>query len=283
MSQNTNTINIAIPLTYDMFFDDESKNIGDYLIGIDRRRLVELALYITNFHQLLRQFNVFLGFVCSEENRPFCETLMRKYVDGHYDGKYPAYYAVSERTGLGLLRYSFSIPQVADEAKQNDILANQNIIKAVLLINQENVECKLDDDIELDYDERLAAGLFCEQWNNYTGATEKHPELSLISQYIRGMYFFRFCEADTSFRQILGHFLESKGYETWSDYLSDMIKLSLYPLKLKQDDGCNFARITLDSSNPDYTKSLIMFKEFSLNIMEPIELSANEDCKVFRV
>ncbi len=67
-------INISIPLTYDMFFDDTPKDIIEYLRGIGRHKLVELALYIINSHNLLRQFNKFLGFVCSENNRNFCES-----------------------------------------------------------------------------------------------------------------------------------------------------------------------------------------------------------------
>ena len=38
-------INISIPLTYDMFFDDKPKEIIEYLRGIGRHKLVELALY----------------------------------------------------------------------------------------------------------------------------------------------------------------------------------------------------------------------------------------------
>jgi hypothetical protein len=38
-------INISIPLTYDMFFDDTPKDIIEYLRGIGRHKLVELALY----------------------------------------------------------------------------------------------------------------------------------------------------------------------------------------------------------------------------------------------
>ncbi len=91
-------------MTYDMFFDDTPKDIIEYLRGIGRHKLVELALYIINSHNLLRQFNKFLGFVCSENNRNFCESLMVKYFKHTNDAKFPRYYAVSERTGLNLLR-----------------------------------------------------------------------------------------------------------------------------------------------------------------------------------
>ena len=52
-------INIAIPLTYDMFFDDKPKGIIEYLTGINRYKLVKLALCIINSYKLLRQFNKF--------------------------------------------------------------------------------------------------------------------------------------------------------------------------------------------------------------------------------
>ncbi len=67
-------------MTYDMLFDDKPKDIIEYLRGINRHKLVELALDIINSHNLLRQFNTFLGFVCSENNRNFCESLMVRYL-----------------------------------------------------------------------------------------------------------------------------------------------------------------------------------------------------------
>ena len=129
-------INIAIPLTYDMFFDDKPKGIIEYLTGINRYKLVKLALRIINSYKLLRQFNKFLGFVCSEDNRNFCETLMVRYLNYSNDSEYPSYYAVSERTGLNLLRYSFSLPILTTQESANTILEDQNIVKAILLINR---------------------------------------------------------------------------------------------------------------------------------------------------
>ncbi len=269
-------------MTYDMFFDDKPKEIIEYLRGIGRHKLVELALYIINSHNLLRQFNKFLGFVCSENNRNFCESLMVKYFKHTNDAKFPRYYAVSERTGLNLLRYSFSLPVLTTQSSGDTITEDQNIVKAILLINKENIECVVEEDNGVDYDEKLAAGLFCEQWNTFTGALENHSELSLISQFIRGVYFFKYCENTPSFNQTLRDFLEIKGYATWGDYLCDMIKLSLFPLKLEHNKDCTFSRISLDSSNPDYSKRVLMFRNLSSNISDVIELSDNEDCKIFR-
>ena len=189
---------------------------------------------------------------------------------------------MSERTGLNLLRYSFSLPILTTQESADTILEDQNIVKAILLINKENIECVVEDDCELDYDEKLAAGLFCEQWNIFTGALEKHSELSIISQFIRGVYFFKYCENTPSFNQILRDFLEMKSYVTWGDYLCDMIKLSLFPLKLEHNKDCTFSRILLDPSNPDYPKRVIMFRDLSSKISDVIKLSDNEDCKIFR-
>lgn len=275
-------INIAIPLTYDMFFDDKPKGIIEYLTGINRYKLVKLALCIINSYKLLRQFNKFLGFVCSEDNRNFCETLMVRYLNYSNDSEYPSYYAVSERTGLNLLRYSFSLPILTTQESANTILEDQNIVKAILLINKENIECNVEESCELDYDEKLAAGLFCEQWNMFTGAFEKHSELSIISQFIRGVYFFKYCDNSLSFNPILRDFLEIKGYATWGDYLCDMMKLSLFPLKLENNVYCTFSRISLDSSNPDYSKRVVMFRKLSSKISDVIQLSDNDDCKIFR-
>ena len=116
---------------------------------------------------------------------------MVRYLNYTNDSEYPSYYAVSERTGLNLLRYSFSLPILTTQESANTILEDQNIVKAILLINKENVECNVEESCELDYDEKLAAGLFCEQWNMFTGAFEKHSELSIISPVYQRCIFLQ--------------------------------------------------------------------------------------------
>lgn len=109
-------------------------------------------------------------------------------------------------------------------------------------------------------------------------------------QFIKAIYFFKFCENDETFKKYLTLFLEEYNLKNWTDYLINIISLysrkfehlktpSVISVDSKYQDIINFLQsLTVDHTNFEYSKDFLALRDkpiFKKNENEFIFLNLN--------
>lgn len=214
-----------IYITYDLIFDDNPLEIHQYLKSVPRDNLIKFALLLIQSRGKYEYLGDYISTFFCRENVPFIEKIL-KGIDKHTskDKTNPqdlipkSYFIVSETTGLELLRQAYSISIESFETTQTQVLQEQNLFKAILLINEKISKI----DVKKEYTEKgeltdlfFAQSLFCTFLNNYE-SNNIDPEYLILLQVIKGYYFFKYCEG-SKLKEHLKMFLERNGLSSWSN------------------------------------------------------------------
>lgn len=272
----------CIYITYDMLFKDEPLNIAYYLESLDRLPAIDFALgLLYNGNNSKITLNEYIELFLSKHNREFAEYITINYNKVLYrDIKSPtgviprSYFLVSESTAQELLRVMFSIREYKNDVPI--VIQEQNLLKAIVLINQSISHWNIDNEINStgDFtDLYYAKSFFCSFLKNYE-RTKAHPVFTAVLQIIKGYHFFEFCE-NTKLSVHLSRFLENNGVNTWQEYLYNVIRLILFPL---QEQNGKYPIITLNGDRDGYT----FLHSHSFNINETISLEKNHDYTFFK-
>lgn len=272
----------CIYITYDMLFKDEPLNIAYYLESLDRLPAIDFALgLLYNGNNSKITLNEYIELFLSKHNREFAEHITINYNEVLYrDIKSPtgviprSYFLVSESTAQELLRVMFSIREYKNDVPI--VIQEQNLLKAIVLINQSISHWNIDNEINStgDFtDLYYAKSFFCSFLKNYE-RTKAHPVFTAVLQIIKGYHFFKFCE-NTKLSIHLSRFLENNGVNTWQEYLYNVIRLILFPL---QEQNGKYPIITLNGDRDGYT----FLHSHSFNINETISLEKNHDYTFFK-
>lgn len=196
-----------------MAFDDEPMDVRQYLKGVKRDTLVKIALFIIQSKGKYEQLSDFASVFFCQGNASFAEKSLKEIYNkisihntNHTSAIRPSYFIISETTGLELLRQAFAIESF--ETPDSQIIQEQNIFKAILIINSNISHAE----VELEYTETgdlsdmfFAKLMICNSLNNYE-ETNIAPEYLIMLQVIKGYYFFKYCEnsklKDLSFASI---------------------------------------------------------------------------------
>lgn len=263
-----------IYIDYDMVFADEPLSIVDYLCNIDRRNLIGIAMRLIYSDGMFSNFEDYCAEFFCAENSHFakeCYDHLNEHIQK--DNKdatslIPRRYIItSQTTALELLRQTFAINIGDFVTNAPQVLQEQYLFKAILLIN------KLVGHWEapLEYNSKgettnlcLAKSFLCTTLNNFDSSNLK-PEYVAILQIIKGYHFFRYCEG-SKIKKHLSIFLENNGAKSWQHYLYDAIRLILFPLQNKQG---NFPRIVLNSQRDG--KKFLQAHSFKEDTIVPLE------------
>lgn len=109
-------------------------------------------------------------------------------------------------------------------------------------------------------------------------------------QFIKAIYFFKFCENDDTFKTYLALFLEEYNLKNWTDYLINLVSLysrkfepllnpSVISVDSKYQDIIHFLEsLTVDPTNFEYSKDFLALRDkpvFKKNECEFIFLNLN--------
>lgn len=263
-----------------MVFDDEPKHITEYLKVFDRSSVIKTALLLIQSCSKYEGLVEYISNFFCKDNIAFVSAVLHKFQKQLHDkDDEPAsiipksYFLISETTGLELLRQIFSIEKFSIPAPQ--IIQEQNLFKAILLIN--SLVSKTT--VKEEYTEKgdlsdlfFAKSLFCTFLNNYE-SNNISPEYLVILQVIKGYYFFKYCE-NSKLKEHLRIFLEQNGLSSWEQYLYNVIKLFLFPLK--NEKGYSTILLTEDGNGYSFLHS----HAFPLDTVIPIE--KNNDYTFFK-
>lgn len=269
-----------IYITYEMVFEDKPKEIAEYLQVLDRDWLIKFAILLIQSCEKYEQIRDYVSAFFCKDNISFVAdilSMLQKHARlNPYDitNVIPrTYFIISEGTGLELLRQAFAIQTFAKNESQ--IIQEQNLFKVILLINSQiskwNIPEEHNEDGSLT-DLYYAKSFMCSFLNNYE-RTYLMPEIIINFQLIKGYYFFKFCE-QSKLREHLRLFLERNDVANWEQYLYNIIKLILYPLKY----GKGFSIITLNDDGDGYS----FLHSHSFPISKILELNENVDYNYFK-
>ena len=264
-----------------MVFSDEPLPISDYLKELDKNWLIRFALFIIYSGGKFKTLNNYVTTFFCKQNHDFVKSVL-DIMNNHYAKTLNdptniiprTYFILSESTGLELLKQIFSISNFTNVLPQTT--QEQYLFKAILLINsnisETNVLEEFDDNknfTNLYY----AKSLVCNFINNHERLNLKSEFISVL-QIIKGYYFFKFCEK-SKLQPHLTQFLKNNGFQSWTQYLYNVIQLILYPL---QNENDKFPVIKLNERLEGY--NYLHAHSFSADYVIPT--SENSDYTFFK-
>lgn len=266
-----------------MIFADKPLSVFDYLRHLDRQNLIGVALRLIYSDDMFSDFKDYCAEFFCAENFNFaneCYRLLNEHIqDNNRDitSIIPRTYIItSQSTALELLRQTFAI-NISDFVPDTpQILQEQYLFKAILLINHSIGHWEA----PLEYNSNgettnlcLAKSLLCTTLNNF-GSSNLKAEYVAMLQIIKGYHFFKYCE-QSKIQEHLSVFIENNGAKSWCHYLYDAIRLILFPLQNKQG---HFPRIELNSQRDG--EKFLQAHSFNEDTIVPLE--ANQDYTYFK-
>lgn len=272
-----------IYLIYKLIFDDEPNDIVEYLLPFNRISLIKTALEIiqsgNKYENLIDYSKKFI--ICQDNTQFISDILNRVEKLEKGDSTDPtdlvprSYFIISETTGLELLRQAFAIKPEQYKEDGSQALLEQNLFKAILLINSKISHFELTEEYNENGDLSdlyYAKSFFCQYLNNFERTFLK-PEYVLRNQFIKGYYFFRYCE-ESKLREHLKRFLKKNELPSWEKYLYNVLNLLYFPLTSKT----GYVTILLNETMEGY--SFLHSHAFPLE--EVIPCDKNNDYTFFK-
>lgn len=272
-----------IYIDYEMIFADKPFSVFDYLRHLDRQNLIGVALRLIYSDDMFSDFKDYCAEFFCAENFNFaneCYRLLNEHIQKNnrdITSIIPRTYIItSQSTALELLRQTFAI-NIGDFVHNTpQVLQEQYLFKAILLINQSigNWETPLEYNSNGETTNLcLAKSLLCTTLNNF-GSSNFKAEYVAMLQIIKGYHFFKYCE-QSKIKEHLSVFLENNGAKSWYHYLYDAIRLILFPLQNKQG---NFPRIELNTQRDG--EKFLRAHSFKEDTIVPLE--TNQDYTYFK-
>ena len=272
-----------IYIDYEMIFADKPFSVFDYLRHLDRQNLIGVALRLIYSDDMFSDFKDYCAEFFCAENFNFaneCYRLLNEHIQKNnrdITSIIPRTYIItSQSTALELLRQTFAI-NIGDFVHNTpQVLQEQYLFKAILLINQSigNWETPLEYNSNGETTNLcLAKSLLCTTLNNF-GSSNFKAEYVAMLQIIKGYHFFKYCE-QSKIKEHLSVFLENNGAKSWYHYLYDAIRLILFPLQNKKG---NFPRIELNSQRDG--EKFLRAHSFKEDTIVPLE--TNQDYTYFK-
>ena len=272
-----------IYIDYEMIFADKPFSVFDYLRHLDRQNLIGVALRLIYSDDMFSDFKDYCAEFFCAENFNFANECYR-HLNEHIQENnrditsiIPRTYIItSQSTALELLRQTFAI-NISDFVLDTpQVLQEQYLFKAILLINQLIGHWEA----PLEYNSNgettnlcLAKSLLCTTLNNF-GSSNLKAEYIAMLQIIKGYHFFKYCE-QSKIKEHLSVFIENNGAKSWYHYLYDAIRLILFPLQNKQG---NFPRIELNTQRDG--EKFLRAHSFKEDTIVPLE--TNQDYTYFK-
>lgn len=272
-----------IYIDYEMIFADKPFSVFDYLRHLDRQNLIGVALRLIYSDDMFSDFKDYCAEFFCAKNFYFaneCYRLLNEHIQENnrdITSIIPRTYIItSQSTALELLRQTFAI-NISDFVLDTpQVLQEQYLFKAILLINQLIGHWEA----PLEYNSNgettnlcLAKSLLCTTLNNF-GSSNLKAEYIAMLQIIKGYHFFKYCE-QSKIKEHLSVFIENNGAKSWYHYLYDAIRLILFPLQNKQG---NFPRIELNTQRDG--EKFLRAHSFKEDTIVPLE--TNQDYTYFK-
>lgn len=288
-----------VRLEYNKFFLGEIPDIYACLSGIEKKLLIECCLTLIHAENELKKPEEFIKVFFSSSNHQLKDNLLSKYLtikENDTSSNEHTWIIQNIEALLLLLEKILLLPNEKTTKDLNTI--EEDFFKSILIINsslgtREDSLPKFENVNDIDkYFSALAYSRFL-TYNDYFNI---NLSLKVLSQFVKAIHFFEFCEKNSKYKKILTIFLKKYNCENWKTYINRLITISNYLIdadlnnktpkielnpqdKSYIEDKKFFDALTLDQKNKEFSYDFTRFRECPL-----IKINENEYqiiCKSF--
>lgn len=222
---------LYIVAKFSSVFDEEPKELKDYLKGISRSRMLKAAAFFLGFNNHNSRFKNYVDliqmFFC-KENEGFLNEVYSKLKELEQENN-GIVTIINTRSSLKLFEFAFD--NLNEENLQTDPESEINLFKAYLLINQQiiNDENKIEATTEHLSSELKLTGVILTQSFPYSDIQNYNSKELLSSQIIKSIYLFEFLENNKETNILLQHYLAYFKSPTWREHLKSLFPLAIRP------------------------------------------------------
>lgn len=224
--KNGTSFGRKLVLEFKTAFDEEPKEISEYLNGIAKDTMLKAGAHILSIKKHGSEFSetkAFLGMFFRQENQTFANEVYGKILNLEKEHNTKIIIPLAQ-SSLQLFEYAFE--HLSDEETQDAAESEVNIFKAYLLLNQRNME---KDDVALETTKDLPPAkkypsLVLAQTLVYFDI-EHYNEAELFTcQLIKAVYLFQFLSSTEQTSVLLQSFLADVSCDNWKEYLKRLFQ-----------------------------------------------------------
>ncbi|MBX0289708.1 hypothetical protein K3G63_04625 [Hymenobacter sp. HSC-4F20] len=203
-------------VTFDQIYDEPIRPKEEYLAGIDRPTLLQIANYLLNIQQL-EDFRKTFPRVFGHHNREEAERIYRKLEQIERQTNALVSIAAPE-SALKIFQLIF--PRPDEPATQSEVEIEQNLFRLFFAVNDEVVNAEntsLDNAPELPGVDRFARLALLNSHSRFD-INQEGIEKLMISQMAKSIQLFTFLQEREKYHDLLAAFLKNMECETWQEY-----------------------------------------------------------------
>lgn len=269
----------GILVNHSMIFGDNPLSPPEYLDGISRVDLINIAAFLINCDLIKNDAKTFLSKFFSIENSEFANSVYEEYLQilkSKRDSEQGLGYNlcfVSTYVGIEFLKLVFSIDTGDDSLSHEEI--ETKVFHSILALNESLTEYDYSEIDSLEENEKLGYLLF-ESLLPYHDFNNENYEFRLLVNVMKAWKLFQFCENHTPYNLLLRRFVENLKLNTWKDYIVSLLMIFL-------NDIQNESYVVSIGENDKYREQhKLLFDEISIRYDEIVPLEKNADYKKFK-
>ena len=242
-------------------FDEEPKELKDYLEGISRATMLQIGTHFLSTYSTLSQSNdsrTFLSNFFSQQNQEVANEIYKKVLP--LEKESGSVHITWIHSSLRLFEYCFE--HLDEHQTQTEAEAEVNIFKAYLLLNQQYTQNE-------DLIDRLSRGPtniieWAEEFLTHSFVYSELINFSrsvLVStQIIKTIYLFEFFERNDQYHALLREFVRAFDCTDWKEYLKKLLPLIV---SILNKDRPGYLTLTIPDDN-NYTRNCTFLEQLTL-------------------
>ena len=252
----TSGFSISIVLRFSEVFNEEPKELNNYLAGISRSKMLHICAFFLGFsntHSKFEDFNDFLKMYFSPENKEFA-IAFSQILRTKTNEEEASLVLITPLTTLQLFEYSFD--NLANVQIQSNAELEINILKSILLLNEKNIllqDTAFSSTKNVETELKPAALAIASTFP-YAEFINYDKSEVLATQMIKSFFLFEYLESNEQTALILNNFLKYFDCEDWKSFLRKLVPLTFAFLSAnkeahidiviqpgeKYEEGCRF-------------------------------------------
>jgi hypothetical protein len=224
----TSGYTIDILVTFSEIFEEEPKDLQEYLTGISRSKLLNASAFFLGFNNEKSKYKEYLDFLnmfFRKENSEIAGEIYTK-LNNLKDRAQAELILVTPLSILQLFEFSFD--HLTDKETQTDIETEINIFKSILYLNEQNIKAQniASTSIQDVHSDLKIAALSLSQSFPYSELINYDISEVLAAQMIKSIFLFEFLESNSSTKVLLSEFLKYFECPDWKYFLKSTLPLS---------------------------------------------------------
>ncbi|MBL0202373.1 MAG: hypothetical protein IPP81_20110 [Chitinophagaceae bacterium] len=262
-------ITIDILVEFEAVFDEPPKSLKEYLTGISRSTLLNVAAFFlgfSNHSSKYGKYEDFLSMFFCKENQLIANQIFRKLQI--LEQRNQAKLLITNPITI-LELFEFVFENLDEQETQSSPEIEVNVFKSLLLINQHLVLAQSPSGTSTkDVPEYLrVAALSLSQSYPYTDLVNYDASEVLAAQMVKSIFLFEFLAENKKTASLLSQLLEYFECPDWKYFLKSLLPLSIAVLNSKREAHIDIAI----NKNEDFEKGCIFLEKLMVTDSEVLK------------